>query len=105
MHAEEEGDNDREEQLEDQLIEQINKYDSLLDSFQRLQQAHDASITERNDLRLQFESERAKCEEMHRQVMYMGEERRLMIEKIDKSEVMLRGASQGGEQEKRFMMQ
>jgi len=56
-------------------------------------------------VRLQFESERAKCEEMHRQVMYMGEERRLMMEKIEKSEIMLRGASQGGEQEKRFMMQ
>jgi hypothetical protein len=42
---------------------------------------------------------------MHRQVMYMGEERRLMIEKIEKSELLLRGASQGGEQEKRFMMQ
>lgn len=28
-----------------------------------------------------------------------------MIEKIEKSELLLRGASQGGEQEKRFMMQ
>ena len=28
-----------------------------------------------------------------------------MMEKIEKSEIMLRGASQGGEQEKRFMMQ
>jgi hypothetical protein len=54
---------------------------------------------------LQFESERAKCEEIHRQVMYMSEERRLLIEKIEKSDMLLRGASQGGEQEKRFMMQ
>lgn len=37
--------------------------------------------------------------------MYMSEERRLLIEKIEKSDMLLRGASQGGEQEKRFMMQ
>jgi hypothetical protein len=35
----------------------------------------------------------------------MSEERRLLIEKIEKSDMLLRGASQGGEQEKRFMMQ
>ena len=39
---------------------------------------------------------------MHRQIMYMGEERRIMIEKLEKSEAMVKASI---ENDKRFMMQ
>ena len=67
------------------MIEQIHKYDSLLDSFQSLQSSYQGACTERDQARSLCEDLRGQAAEAQRKIAYMQEEKRLIMEKQERT--------------------
>ena len=70
------------------MIEQIHKYDSLLDSFQSLQGSYQGACTERDQASSLCEDLRGQAAEAQRKIAYMQEEKRLIMEKQERTQRM-----------------